>query len=752
MAVRLVRFPKGEVYNQSDFTMDHDKLNNRGKPNQHPISAITNLQETIDYIKQEILKMPNQYIDTDTIAFIHNLALRTLEANLKISSLTDSEGRPNAIIKKSDGVYVPDFKDDIMAIPDQYIDSSTVDFTHNGPGRTLTADVKVVNSKENAIEIRKSGLFVDKYFDLDIEDTESIHLYFEGKGETLEEMYNYGNVFSHCRDSWSNLYSTAEANAWYFDTTLQSFVQPQNTAYLTGFVSTIKYRTYTHRAILRSSDGDDDVNGLVIAYVVDPDSKPHTLSCVVERGPDFTWHYALIYDFGLPDETVLFTQGNTGLGSATLANTSGWSGSYITMEVEKQGTIVSCAVSNWNSTVINTATTISIDLNDYLWGSLFVGKVQYGYCNWSQANSYFTDIVFQGKGPLRARVILSQDENNNIEIREDGLWCQGGNGDATSAASSILEIEQENHQLEIGDPVYCDTDGLYKKSYAEDTIRIETIGLVTEVKDENNFVITISGQFMTDMFNSYSDGTVLYLSDSQVGKLTDNPIRIYKPIAIKIQDSIIINIQRANYYRDISESEEDNPQDVDIEYYTYQEMQEIIDEIWEDDWESSEDYDMLDYKTLPVGALTPFMGSLPSDEWLLCDGSEYNIEDYNRLADYFTESYGSPNYFGGDGITTFAVPDTRERYFKGSDTAGTYTDAGLPNISGYVCNSLWAYKGSGAFYSVSHTNASHNNASGVSGTHEYDTYMDASKQNPIYGRSNTVTPKNISVLYCIKAK
>ena len=31
-------------------------------------------------------------------------------------------------------------------------------------------------------------------------------------------------------------------------------------------------------------------------------------------------------------------------------------------------------------------------------------------------------------------------------------------------------------------------------------------------------------------------------------------------------------------------------------------------------------------------------------------------------------------------------------------------------------------------------------------------FLDASRSNNIYGNSNTVTPKNISVLYCIKAK
>ncbi len=63
--------------------------------------------------------------------------------------------------------------------------------------------------------------------------------------------------------------------------------------------------------------------------------------------------------------------------------------------------------------------------------------------------------------------------------------------------------------------------------------------------------------------------------------------------------------------------------------------------------------------TNPVGLIIEYTGTTP-DHYLPCDGSIYNIADYPDLAEYFRVAYGRCNEFGGDGITTFAVPDMFE--------------------------------------------------------------------------------------------
>jgi hypothetical protein len=512
MGVRLVRYNNGITTGSGGSgkgTFDHNELINRDLVNQHPISAITGLQESLDGLQALIDSLVKNYEDSRSIHFD--------------------------------------------------VDNST---------KTLTANVKLFASEDNAIQEKVTGLFVDKYPEIETEDTASIHLYTEGAGETLETMYNGGNVFSH-NGGTNNIASDAEANAWYFDKDLGSFVQPKNTTTFTGFVSNIKYRTYIHRATLRSSDSDNDANGLVIAYVKDENGNPHTLSCIINKGGEShagSWHYALVYNRELAGEQVIQT--------GTMSNGhsgSGWNNSFITMEVSKAANAIECSISDWNSLDINLKTVISVDLNDYTWGHYFTGRVQYGYCNQSQANSYFTDIYFSGKGPLKATAIISPDEGNALEVRENGLYCSGG-GTSTggNANSNILNIQQTAHNLLVGDVVYLKSDGKYAKAFGEDSERIEVVGIITEVVDADNFVITVSGEFQTTGYDGYPNGTVLYLSDKTTGALTDNPMSYIKPIAIKISSGILINIQRANEYGF----------EGSILYYTTDEVIDAIEDLW----------------------------------------------------------------------------------------------------------------------------------------------------------------------------
>lgn len=490
MGVRLVRYGR----DTSTGVSSHDLLLNRDKPDQHPIEAITSLRETLD----------------------------------EIYGLLDGlQAAIDSLIKN-------------------YEDSKSVRFEIDDATKTLTAHVKIFDSEDNAIQEKTTGLFVDKYPAIETEDTKTVHLYTEGSGETLITMYQNGNVFSH-NGGTKNIANSNEAKAWYFDTTLGSFVQPKNTTTFTGFVSSIKYRTYTHRATLRSSDNDNDANGLVVAYIQDENGHPHTLSCIVNKGGEShagTFHYALVYNRGLAGEQIV-KKGTMSSGHST----SGWNNHFVTMEVSKAGSAVECSISNWDSLDINLSTVIAIDLDDYSWGHYFTDRVQYGYCNQSQPKSYFTDIFFEGKGPLKADVILSTDDGNTLEIRDNGLYCAGGGASTGgNANSNILNIQQTAHGLSVGNVVYLKSDGKYAKAFGEDTERIEVVGIITEVTDADNFIITVSGEFQSTGYDGYANGTVLYLSDKTAGTLTDKPTEYIKPIAIKINTGILINIQRANAY------------------------------------------------------------------------------------------------------------------------------------------------------------------------------------------------------------
>lgn len=61
--------------------------------------------------------------------------------------------------------------------------------------------------------------------------------------------------------------------------------------------------------------------------------------------------------------------------------------------------------------------------------------------------------------------------------------------------------------------------------------------------------------------------------------------------------------------------------------------------------------------------------------WLRCEGQEVNIADYPELATFYASQHGASNYWGGDGITTFAVPDLRGEFIRGAGT-NSHTNQG----------------------------------------------------------------------------
>lgn len=131
------------------------------------------------------------------------------------------------------------------------------------------------------------------------------------------------------------------------------------------------------------------------------------------------------------------------------------------------------------------------------------------------------------------------------------------------------------------------------------------------------------------------------------------------------------------------------------------------------------------------------------------NGAAISRTTYARLFRKYGTRYGA-----GDGSTTFNLPNLNNNSFlEGSDTAGTVKSAGLPNITGL----MWYLSGhkasdsqsSGAFKT---TETPVNQLAGGIGDYAWgrNEDFDASRCSSIYGNSNTVQPKSVTVKYCIK--
>lgn len=177
-------------------------------------------------------------------------------------------------------------------------------------------------------------------------------------------------------------------------------------------------------------------------------------------------------------------------------------------------------------------------------------------------------------------------------------------------------------------------------------------------------------------------------------------------------------------------------------------------EIFIDTSENVEEHYTVAFADTPVGTIISYMGNTAPKNYLICDGTEYEIVKYKDLAEHIKKEFGSYNYFGGDGTTTFAVPDLRGEFLRGSgensrDRQGSGANVGehqnaTEHIHYYTFNEGVQFPNNKQNQNqdtildiVSHVDG--NNDFGWRGTETKPTYF-------------TSRPTNTSVLYCIKYK
>ena len=146
----------------------------------------------------------------------------------------------------------------------------------------------------------------------------------------------------------------------------------------------------------------------------------------------------------------------------------------------------------------------------------------------------------------------------------------------------------------------------------------------------------------------------------------------------------------------------------------------------------------------PIGQpLFRLDNTLLEDEIRL-EGAEVSRTTYSRLFTMYGVTYGA-----GDGVSTFKLPDFRNRVLWGSDTFG-YLEEELPNIKGSFaitklegCNTV--YNPSGAFCNVEAAAGGQGQMGLAGGDWIVNVGFDASHSSTVYKDSGIVRPKAISV-------
>lgn len=162
----------------------------------------------------------------------------------------------------------------------------------------------------------------------------------------------------------------------------------------------------------------------------------------------------------------------------------------------------------------------------------------------------------------------------------------------------------------------------------------------------------------------------------------------------------------------------------------------------------------------PVGTVISFMGTEAPKHYLICDGTVYNIDDYKEFSQFIKDEHGSFDFFGGDGTTTFAVPDLRGEFLRGTGTGtrdtGTGAEVGVHQDGTRILNTA-AYNAGSVYSFLQYYSNSSGALSPLNGDKAYKDAVaririDGTNDTTVAGSTGSFTsrPTNTADLYCIK--
>lgn len=227
---------------------------------------------------------------------------------------------------------------------------------------------------------------------------------------SLSTIFNSWNRFSNGNKYYpSGTTPEGEATRWQMISENQ-FACTINSSYITGFISPKTYENYVHEVTLSSTNGDDDVIGVVLAFKR-VGTVNHVLTVI--RHPGGGWppwddqkQWALLYHKLDAENMTHFVIkagpiANVVHNGAPGENVSGygWDAQSPTrIYIQRSGDVFSAKCTQWKTTSPYLAgSQITFDLStDSEMYNLFHGACQYGYMCESQNASSYSDVNFTG--------------------------------------------------------------------------------------------------------------------------------------------------------------------------------------------------------------------------------------------------------------------------------------------------------------------------------------------------------------------
>ena len=276
------------------------------------------------------------------------------------------------------------------------------------------------------------------------------------EAEDFSEVFNTWTRFSHL--DGLRPASTSDLDSWSYDSTNDLIVSTSNTPTTIGFVSDTTYDNYNLDVVVDSTNNDDDLIGLVLAYTKDALDRENTI--IVMRTPGGIGHNPTSIADGSGRRMLFFAYmniadaqdssfptidlgstnagliwGDTGLVDADrvqmsdVGRWSDWNGCRI--RVERRGDQFTVMTSQLGARELVPEATITFNLNDHPDLEMFKGPKAIGYTCHSQQDSFFEVL----ERPTDASDLV-------IDIGSELLWTNGGSG------WSSTSLDSENNPLQ----------------------------------------------------------------------------------------------------------------------------------------------------------------------------------------------------------------------------------------------------------------------------------------------------------------
>jgi microcystin-dependent protein len=161
--------------------------------------------------------------------------------------------------------------------------------------------------------------------------------------------------------------------------------------------------------------------------------------------------------------------------------------------------------------------------------------------------------------------------------------------------------------------------------------------------------------------------------------------------------------------------------------------------------------------TIPPGTIASYAGSVVPSGWLLCDGTEINRTQYAALFAAISIAHG-----GGNGVSTFNLPDYRGRFLRGTDNGAgrdpDRTTRSAANSGGNSGDNVGSIQGDD-FKAHNHNILTHDGSGAISGEIPLGWFPGSGGSASNYAGMSMATgggpgsesrPKNASVNFIIK--